>query len=70
MFSEVRIGQPLSHGSLTVFPLFREHSCPADAPRLFSLRIHLLTARTSVPIRFINSPLVWKTVTGTRAEGM
>ena len=30
MFIEVCIGQPISHGSLTVFPLFREHSRPAD----------------------------------------
>ena len=64
MFTEVCIGQPIGHGSLNVFPLFREHSRPADSPMLFSLRIHLLTVRTSVPIRFINSPLLWKTVAG------
>jgi len=70
MFTEVCIGQPISHGSLNVFPLFREHSHPAECPITFSLRIHLLTARFSVPIRFINSPLLWKTVAGPRAEGM
>jgi len=35
MFTEVCIGQSISHGSLNVFPLLREHSRPADARKPF-----------------------------------